>query len=248
MAEPQLAADPRRALGGAQGPAELLHLGAEGPERCQRLLQPLGTRGGLLPFPLDPRARPAVPPVPAGGQRLQQLGRAALGCRRRMWGSDGMSGGTRRYQSILLLTGGPGGPGGPVSPRGPRAPCKSRGLSITVPTVGNGEGWDPPPPISRSTHRGAFGTLLAQRTLWGGERCWMRTPLQHPMTPQWGLGSPLPHTARGDTHQEPGGARGSGGPRGSSQALWVRGSITAVLKGGPGPCVPPFPHSPQAWG
>lgn len=80
MAKLQLPADPCGALGGAQGPSQLLHLGAQGAERCVHLLQPLVIWGGSL-LPWNPFGCPPVPPAPARGQRLEQLGWAALGQR-----------------------------------------------------------------------------------------------------------------------------------------------------------------------
>ena len=77
VAKLQLPADPRGALGGAQGPSQLLHLGAQGAERRVHLLQPLVIQGGSL-LPRSPFGCPPVPPAPARGQRLEQLSWAAL--------------------------------------------------------------------------------------------------------------------------------------------------------------------------
>lgn len=80
VAKLQLPADPRGALGGAQGASQLLHLGAQGAERGVHLLQPLVIWGGSL-LPQSPFSCSPVPPVPAGGQWLEQLSWAALGWR-----------------------------------------------------------------------------------------------------------------------------------------------------------------------
>lgn len=76
VAELELPADARGALGGAQGPPQPLHVAAQGAERRVNLLQPLGAAGGALLLPPGPFGRSPVPP--ARGQRLQQLGRGAL--------------------------------------------------------------------------------------------------------------------------------------------------------------------------
>lgn len=77
VAEAQLAADARGALGGAQGPPQLLHLGAQGAERGVNLLQPPVIRGGAR----HPRGSAAPPPAPARGQRFEGFSWRALGQR-----------------------------------------------------------------------------------------------------------------------------------------------------------------------
>lgn len=146
VAELQLLADARGALGGAQGSPQLLDLGAQGAERGVHLLQPLVVLGGALLAP-SPLGCPSVPPAPARGQRLEQLSRAALGGARKKGGewdesrAPPLSLCPKRPLPVVL-----GGLGGRCHLGDPERPAKGFGHAVLTPRChptlwGGGVAW-----------------------------------------------------------------------------------------------------------